>query len=116
MTAAIDPVVRHAADRQRYELVVEGAAPGPDVIGFTEYRPATDGVPRRVFFHTVVDAAYEGQGLAGRLVTAALDDTVAAGLRIVPVCPYVAAFLRRHHEWDEQVDRVQAADLAVVPS
>lgn len=111
-----EPVIRHAAERQRYELVDEGAAGGPAVIGFTEYRPADEGTSRRVFFHTVVDPAYEGRGLAGRLVAAALDDTVTAGLRIVPVCRYVAAFLRRHHEWDEQVDPVQPADLAVLPA
>lgn len=104
--------VRHAPQRQRYELV------GPDdrVVGLTEYRPfdGADG-PRRVFFHTEVDPAFEGQGLASRLVSAALDDTVAGGLRVVPVCPYVSAFLRRHHEWDAHVDPVRPEHLAVVP-
>lgn len=87
-----DVSVRHVPERRRFELLVGGT-----VIGAAHYVPhdAPSG-GQRIFFHTVVDDEYSGQGLGGRLVTAALDDTVAAGLAIVPVCPYVAAFLKRH--------------------
>ncbi|MGO4598343.1 GNAT family N-acetyltransferase [Terrabacter sp. 2RAF25] len=53
---------------------------------------------RVVFFHTEVDPAYEGQGLAGRLADFALSSTVASGRRIVALCPYIKVYLRRHPE------------------
>lgn len=53
----------------------------------------------RVFHHTEVPPADEGQGHAARVVKAALDDTRRAGLKIVPSCSYVVAFVRRHPEY-----------------
>ena len=44
--------------------------------------------------HTEVDEEFGGRGLATILVREALDATRAAGLRIVPVCPMVAASSR----------------------
>ncbi len=71
------------------------------VVGYAEYRPS----PGRITFtHTVVEPEYEGHGVAGRLAQAALDDAVSRGLRIVPRCPYIRAWLRRHPEYDTQVD------------
>lgn len=49
----------------------------------------------RTFFHTEVDDAYAGRGLAAVLVRTALDETRAAGLTVVPVCLYVAGFLKK---------------------
>ena len=91
-----DITVANAPERLRYELRL-----GEDVIGFTTYRL----VGRRVvFIHTEVNEEYSGRGLAERLAKFALDDVRAAGKRIVPVCPYIAAYLRRHHEYDDIVD------------
>ena len=88
--------VVHNADRQRYELVDDGS-----VIGFTEYHP--DGDTQLVFDHTVVDDAYSGQGLAGKLVRFALDDVRARGKRVVPVCPFVDSFIDKHPEYQDLV-------------
>ncbi|MGW7310812.1 GNAT family N-acetyltransferase [Streptomyces sp. NPDC054835] len=71
--------------------------------GLTAYRDRDD---RRVFFHTEIDDAYAGQGLASVLVENALNDVRAAGLRIVPVCPYVAKFLKKHEEFADITDPV----------
>ncbi|MDV6297414.1 GNAT family N-acetyltransferase [Rhodococcus aetherivorans] len=91
--------VNHAPDRHRYEL-----RDGDTVIGFTQYRTRTSGDTRRVFVHTEVDPTYGGLGLAARLVEFALDDVAATGERIVPLCPYVAKYLRTHHNYDHLVD------------
>ncbi len=61
---------------------------------------------QRIFHHTEVDGAYEGRGLAGILVGAALERTRTDGKRIVAVCPMVAAYLDKHHELDDAVDPV----------
>ncbi|HEU5144763.1 MAG TPA: GNAT family N-acetyltransferase [Dermatophilaceae bacterium] len=94
------PVIEthHADEESQFEL-----RDGDAVVGKARYAPSGDGTGR-VFFHTEVDDAYSGQGLAGRLVAAALDETVADGLRIVPVCPFVATYVKRHPEYAAHVD------------
>ncbi|RSS67485.1 bifunctional pirin family protein/GNAT family N-acetyltransferase [Streptomyces sp. WAC06614] len=71
--------------------------------GLTAYRDRGD---QRVFFHTEIDDAYAGRGLAAILVQQALTDVRASGMRIVPVCPYVASFLTRHQEYADITDPV----------
>ncbi|GKQ34082.1 GNAT family N-acetyltransferase [Streptomyces sp. A012304] len=92
------PTVERADARHRYEILVGG-----QLAGLTAYRDRAD---QRVFYHTEVDDAFAGQGLASRLVHEALTDTRAAGKRVVPVCPYVAKFLKRHGEFDDITDPV----------
>lgn len=97
-----DPfTIADVPESRRYEL-----RDGHNVIGFAQYREHPD---RRIFTHTVVDSAYEGRGLGSRLARFVLEDAVAKGKRIVPVCSFIAAYLRRHHEFDAQVDWPDAA-------
>ncbi|GAA1176032.1 N-acetyltransferase [Streptomyces hebeiensis] len=90
------PVVQRADAEHRYEILVDGQR-----AGLTEYR---DLAVQRVFFHTEIDEAFAGQGLAPQLVREALADVRASGMRIVPVCPYVAKFLKRHDEFADITD------------
>ncbi|MEU9399205.1 GNAT family N-acetyltransferase [Streptomyces sp. NPDC048242] len=92
------PTVERNDARHRYEILVDG-----ERAGLTAYLDRED---QRVFYHTEVDDAYAGQGLASRLVQEALTDVRAAGKRIVPVCPYVAKFLERHAEFADITDEV----------
>ncbi|MGW1027156.1 GNAT family N-acetyltransferase [Streptomyces sp. NPDC002577] len=71
--------------------------------GLTAYRDRDD---QRVFFHTEVDDAFAGQGLASILVQQALTDVRDSGKRIVPVCPYVAKFLKKQEEFADITDPV----------
>lgn len=98
--------VVHAPDRERYELVVDGA-----LAGFTEYR---DREGQRVFFHTEIDDVYAGRGLSSVLVSEALDDVRRVGLRVVGVCPLVAKFLKKHDEYDDLADPVTPAVLQFI--
>lgn len=95
---ATAPIVQRVDEHQRYEILVDGAR-----AGLTDYRDRGD---QRVFHHTEVDDAYAGQGLAAILVERALQDVRESGLRIVPVCPYVAKFLKRHTEFADITDPV----------
>lgn len=92
------PVVERVDAKQRYEILVDGKR-----AGLTAYR---DRGEQRVFFHTEVDDAFAGQGLAAQLVQQALADVRAAGRRIVPVCPYVAEHLKKHDEFADIIDPV----------
>jgi predicted GNAT family acetyltransferase len=49
--------------------------------------------------HTRVPAELEGKGFGGALARAALDYARENGLKIIPTCPFVNAFLRRHKEY-----------------
>jgi uncharacterized protein len=83
-------------ERERYEIRVDGA-----LAGFAEYRGTG---PLRAFTHTEIDERFEGQGLGGTLVAAALDDVRARSLHVLPVCPFVKAFLGRHPEYLDLVE------------
>ncbi|MFJ9060516.1 GNAT family N-acetyltransferase [Streptomyces sp. NPDC102409] len=98
MTQAADPIVRNVDARHRYEILVEEVS-----AGFTAYRDR-DG--QRVFFHTEIDDAFAGRGLASVLVEQALNHVRSTGKRIVPVCPYVAKFLKKHEEFADITDPV----------
>ncbi|MEC3975434.1 GNAT family N-acetyltransferase [Amycolatopsis sp. H20-H5] len=78
--------VRAVPERTRYEISVDG-----EVAGFK------------------VDDRFAGQGLAGKLVAAALDDVRKQGKSLLPYCPYVRAFVGKHPEY---ADLVPAAKLA----
>lgn len=88
--------VRNNPERHRYEIVVDDA-----VAGFVGYRSKPGLL---IFTHTQIESAYEGQGLGSRLARAALDDVRAQGLRLVPVCPFIAGYLERHPEYADLVD------------
>ena len=61
-----------------------------------------------VFLHAEVPPSLEGQGLAGKLTSFALDFARANHLRVVPRCPFVSSFIRKHAEYQ---DLVSAEDL-----
>ena len=92
------PTVRDNPAELRYELVDDGGA----VIGEIRYRREPGAV---ALVHTDVDPAYEGQGLAGFLVESAVRDLRERDLKLIPVCPYVQSWLRRH---PDQTDIVVA--------
>ncbi|GAA3272035.1 GNAT family N-acetyltransferase [Paenarthrobacter aurescens] len=56
------------------------------------------------FIHTETKPGFEGQGLAQVLAHFALDDVVASGKRIIPHCPYIAAYLKKHEGYEQDVD------------
>ena len=56
-----------------------------------------------LLLHTEIDPAFEGQGLGAQLVAAALEDLRARGLKLVPLCPFVRSYLRRHQEYADLV-------------
>jgi uncharacterized protein len=87
-------------ESDRFSISVDG-----QTVGFTEY---ADRGGQRIFPHTEMADAFEGRGLATILVNEALQATRDAGLRIVAVCPMVAAFVNKHHEFDDLVDPFDA--------
>ena len=90
-------VVRDNPEELRYEILRAG-----ELVGEIRYRSEPGVI---VLVHTDVAPSAEGQGIGTRLVAGALDDIRSRGLRLVPVCPFVAAYLRRHPEQRDLVER-----------
>lgn len=86
---------RHNAAGMRYELDVEGD------LAVVEYLRAGDTL---VLTHTGVPPRLEGRGIGSELVRSVLEDVRRQELRIVPQCPFVAAYIRRHPQWSCVVD------------
>ena len=89
--------VKDNQPERRYEVEVDGVFAG------ASYYRDRDGV--RIVTHTEVGEEWEGQGVGGRLIAGALDDIRAQGLRVTPVCPFAAAYIERHPEYADPVDR-----------
>jgi predicted GNAT family acetyltransferase len=100
-----DPDVVDVEGRNRYEIRVEG-----ETVGFAEYHRRAGG-PTISFTHTVVDDAHAGQGLAGRLARAALDDVRGRGLAVLPYCPYIRGWISKHPEYVDLVPEDRRAEF-----
>ena len=73
-----------------------------EYVAFSEYRLNQD-TNTIHFLKTRVPPELEGQGIAGKLVTAALNDARARHLTVVPICRFVASYIRRHPEYRDLV-------------
>ena len=93
---ALAATVRDNGAAHRYELLVED-----EVVGELVYRARDDVV---TLIHTEVAPQFEGHGLGEQLVAHALEDIRARDLRIVPLCPFVGAYLRRNPEYEDLVE------------
>ncbi|HEX7874056.1 MAG TPA: GNAT family N-acetyltransferase [Sphingobium sp.] len=81
--------VRNNEGESRYELALE------DGLAFATYDRREGAL---VFTHTIVPPEMEGKGVGSRLIQGALADVRRQGLRIVPLCSFVAAYVERHPE------------------
>lgn len=79
----------------RYEIRV-----GETLAGFLEYRVRGDVVS---MLHTEIDPEVQTKGLGTRLVADALADTQARGRTVKPYCPFVAAYIGEHPQYEDLV-------------
>ena len=100
--ATID--VHDAPGRNRYEARIDG-----ELVGFAEYQRSGD---RVLFTHTEVEPRVSGQGVGSALVRGALDDVRAGGPhRVVPLCPFVRAWITAHAEYADLVVVTQSVEV-----
>ena len=53
--------------------------------------------------HTEVPEAYEGKGIGSELIRQTLEHIKQQGWTLIPLCPFVAMYLKRHPEWKDLV-------------
>jgi uncharacterized protein len=92
----MEPRVADNPAELRYELHLDDR-----IAGHIAYTRDDDGALTLV--HTEIEPDLEGGGLGGALVRGALDDLRARGLRMRPLCPFVAAYVQRHPEYGDLV-------------
>lgn len=60
---------------------------------------------RHFFVHTEIDSEFEGKRLGSQLVQFALEDVRLKERRVVPICPFVRAYIKRHPEYEDLIDQ-----------
>lgn len=82
--------IRDNAQRRRFELDAGGH------VAFSNYQRADNVL---TIMHTEVPTELNGRGIGSALVRGILDLARAQGLKVVPRCPFVGAFMDRHPEY-----------------
>lgn len=81
--------VRDNPESNRFEVEVGSH------MAIAEYTITSDAI---MFRHTEVPAALEGRGIGSALVKAGLQAARDRGLKVIPVCPFVSAYMKKHPE------------------
>ena len=84
--------IRNNKDLHRFET----NAGGDVAVAYYSLSPGT-----MTFTHTEVPYALQGQGIASRLIRGALEAARAEGLKVVPRCSFVSAYIARHQEFGD---------------
>ena len=79
-----------APDQRRYELHLDGTR-----VGLADYS-VSNGV--MTVPHVETNPEHRGKDFAARLMAGVLEDVRRRDLTVRPVCPYAAAYMRRHPE------------------
>lgn len=95
MSAEPQIVVIDAPERKRFEVTVDG-----ELAGTLTYRGRKGLL---ALIHTEVDERFEGHGLGGRLARFALDRARDQSLAVLPFCPFVNDWMKRHREYVDLV-------------
>jgi len=77
----------------RYVVVVDGHE--------AEMTYSKAGTSRIIIDHTGVPKALAGRGVGVALVRRGVEDARAAGIKIIPLCPFAKAQIEKHKEWQD---------------
>ncbi len=100
-----DPVqVTDNTAQQRFEVELDGD------LAFADYRLKAG---QMVLPHTVVPPAFEGKGVAGALARHAFGSARDQGLKVVPTCSFMSAWVKKHPEFHDVVDPSCKAGLGL---
>lgn len=92
--------VKPNTELDRFEIYVDG-----ELAGFTVYRDYPAG-ENRLFDHTVIKEAFQGQGLSKPLIKLAMDETRKDGRKVIPACSAVEGFIKKNPEYQDLLANV----------
>jgi uncharacterized protein len=94
---ATEPLVVHDnPDRHRFEISL-----GDGSTAIAEYTLSEGEI---LFTHTEVPEGHESQGIGTALIRFALDAARERELKVVPICPFFAAYMAKHTEVQDLLD------------
>lgn len=82
--------IQNNSEKKRFEYRVESH------VAVADYILTKDG--RIVLTHTEVPKSMEGQGVGSKLARAAFNYAKENNLKVMPLCPFMASFVRRHRD------------------
>ena len=101
------PVVTDNTAASRYELHV-----GAELAGFVTYQLRNHDTVISLL-HTEIEPAFQGAGLAAHLARYGLDDARKRGLGVLPFCPYINSWIKKHPEYTDLVPQDRRADFGL---
>jgi predicted GNAT family acetyltransferase len=104
-SATGSPVLTDNPAASRYELHVHGK-----LAGFVDYRLRGEAIS---LVHTEVEPAFQGEHLATHLARYSLDDARKRGLAVLPFCPYITSWIKKHPEYAELVPQDRRAGFGL---
>jgi predicted GNAT family acetyltransferase len=90
------PIVRDNPDRHQFEIEL-----GDGEFAYAKYNLLPGAIR---FYHTVVPESHGGQGLGTMLIRAGLAAARERGLKVIPICPFFRAYLKKHPDEQDIVD------------
>ena len=78
--------------KHQFELIVDGHT------ALAAYRLKPGVI---TFIHTEVPKELGGRGIGGQLAKGALDQVRERGLKVVPICPFIKAYIKKHPEYQD---------------
>ena len=79
---------------KQYELHID------ELVARVEYMRVQNNI---YLTHTEVPVKLEGKGIGAAIVKQVLQDIEKRNLTLVPLCPFVTLYLKRHPEWKKLV-------------
>jgi predicted GNAT family acetyltransferase len=88
----VTETVRNNPALNRFELDVDGQT----AVSYYQLSPGVI-----TFTHTEVPPELSGRGIGSELIRGALEAVRAQGLKVVPKCPFVAAYMAKHAQFND---------------
>jgi len=102
-----DLIIRDNEDKHRFEADLG------DGMAIAEYNLLSHTI---MFTHTEVPKAHEGKGIGTKLIEFALASARERGLQVIPICPFFAAYMKKHAEVQDLLTPAYARILGVAPA
>ena len=97
--------VRDNPERHRFEIDLGGGA-----VAIAQYTLPEGKI---MFTHTEVPPEHEGKGVGTALIRFALAAARERNLKVIPICPFFAAYMQKHAEEQDLLDAAYRKVLGV---
>lgn len=88
------PLVKNEKLRH-FELSLDG------LLAYIKYEQEANVIK---LIHTKVDPKLEGKGMATAIIEKTLDYIEKNNFKLIPICPFVVAYIKRHPEWKRIIE------------